>query len=181
MKAIYIAIFLVLSCQQKPTKVMQETVDAFAENTVLVDTRNAFDYASFYIPGSVNLSTSEFLVLKNPLTKRRVLDPDIKQTIERLARRGITPQKRVVLISDKADSVENKKWQWLLRNLEVENVSTDTIEAFRKKYPNRRFAEPARESVWSLETSEELQNEFIFKKSSDCFVSWSEKKCNKTF
>ncbi len=166
---------------QKSTSTIEESVNVFAENTVLVDTRNAFDYASFHIVGSVNLMTADFLILKNPLAKRRIMDPDLIQTIERLARRGISPAKKIILISQKADSDENKKWQWLLKNLQVEDVSLAGIEEFRKRYPNRQFAEPARAPVWNLQTSEDLQKEFILKKAPDCFVKWSDKICNRTF
>ena len=183
----YLSAFILLfavGCQMlnpKSTNVMEESVNVFAENTVLIDTRSAFDYASFHITGSLNLNTSDYLILKNPLTKRRIFDPDLQQTIERLARRGISPAKRVILLSTKANSDENKKWQWLLRNLEVENVRLMSVDEFRKAHPNRSFAEPNREPVWTLQISEDLQKEFIIKKAPDCFVKWSEAKCNKNF
>ncbi|MBC7421268.1 MAG: hypothetical protein H7328_11120 [Bdellovibrio sp.] len=180
----YLSAFLFIfavGCQMAPTKVMEESVNVFAENTVLVDTRSAFNYASFHIVGSVNLVTEDFLILKNPLTKRRIFDPDLKQTIERLARRGISPNKKIILISDQAKSDENKKWQWLFKNIEIEDVNLTGFEDFRKKYPNRAFSEPTRSAVWKLQISEDLQNEFIFKKAPDCFVKWSDKKCNRAF
>ncbi|MBC7742470.1 MAG: hypothetical protein H7061_09745 [Bdellovibrionaceae bacterium] len=180
----YLTLILFLSlaaCQMKPTQVMEESVNAFAENTVLVDTRSAFEYASFHIQGSINLSSGDFLILKNPLTQRRILDPDLKQTIERLAHRGITPNKRILLLSNQAGNEENKKWQWLLKNLEIEDVRLMSMNDFRKAYPNRQFALPSREAAWDIKTSEELQNEFIFKKAPECFVKWSESKCQKTF
>ena len=89
--------------------------------------------------------------------------------------------KRVILLSTKSSSDENKKWQWLLRNLEVENVRLMSVDEFRKAHPNRSFAEPNREPVWTLQISEDLQKEFIIKKAPDCFVKWSEAKCNKNF
>ena len=156
-------------------------MNVFAYNTVIVDTRSGFDYASFHIPGSINLESSQFLILKNPLKGLRIMDPDLVQIIERLARRGVSPEKKVILISQKANSDENKKWQWLLRNLQIEDISVTSLEEFRKKFPNRQFAEPTRSEVWALQISEDLQNEFILKKSSDCFVTWSDKKCHKNF
>ncbi len=182
MKYFLLTVFLFFSaCQSKPTEVMEESVNPFAANTVLMDTRDSFAYTSFHIPGSVNLVSTDFLILKNPITKRHILDPDLKQTIERLAHKGITPDKRVILLSDSAQNNENKKWQWLLANLGVENVRLMSINEFKKLYPNRQFATPDRESAWDLTISEELQNEFIVKRGEDCFVKWSEKKCKKTF
>lgn len=170
-------LLIVVGCQNSPTKVLEENVNVFGNNTVLVDTRSAFNFVSFHVPGSVNLNTSDYLILKNPKTSLRILDPDIQQTIERLAKRGINPNKRVILLSDSTESVESKKWRWLLRNIEVESVNLMTIAEFKKEYKARPFAEPKSESSWTLNTSEDLQKEFIIKKSKDCFVNWSDKIC----
>lgn len=183
---LFLILLVFTGCQlmpwnQKATSSIEETVNAFADHTVLVDTRGAFEYASFHISGSVNLSTTDFLILKNPKSKLRILDPDLVQTIERLARRGISPNKKIILISDKANSDENKKWRWLLKNLQVEDITLVGMEEFRKKYPNRAFAEPARSAVWDLQTSEFLQKEFVLKKAPNCFVKWSDKICGKAF
>jgi hypothetical protein len=115
--------------------------------------------------------------LKNPKTKLRVFDSDLKQTIDRLAHRGITPEKKVILLSDTVASVESKKWKWLLKNLEVENVVIMTIAEFKQQHKTKPYAEPQPEAVWELKTSENLQKEFIIKKAKDCFVKWSEKIC----
>ncbi|MBC7458496.1 MAG: hypothetical protein H7235_09470 [Bdellovibrionaceae bacterium] len=182
MKIICALLFILFAgCQQKPTQVMEESVNVFAENTVLVDTRGSFEFASYHITGTVSLISDDFLILKNPLTRKRIFDPDLTQTIERLAHKGISPRKRVILLSNQAQSDENKKWQWLFKNIEIEDVTLMSIDQFKKMYPNRQFGEPDRVSVWSLQTSDELQIEFIFKKAPDCFVKWSEKKCKQTF
>lgn len=152
-------------------------MNVFAKDSVMVDTRSAFDFASFHLEGSVNLNTQDYLILKDPRKKRYVMDSDIMQIIERLAKRGITPERKIFLIGDKADSHENKKWQWLLKQLEVEDVFLVEFAKFRKDHKNRRFT--AAESVrpWVLKTSEEFQKEFIIKKSKDCFLKWSDKLC----
>ncbi len=172
------SILFFVGCVQKPTKSIEESVNVYAENTVLVDTRSAFEFASYHIQGSVNLNTADFLILKDTRKKTRMLDPDLSQTIERLAKRGISPNKRVILLSENSD-IESKKWSWLLKNLEVENIQLMTMKDFKKNQANRRFAEPASEPVWVLKSSEDLQKEFIFKKAKDCFVNWSDKKCGR--
>ena len=179
MAKIFLVLFTVVfvGCQSKPTKVIEETVNVFAKDSVMVDTRSAFNYESFHIEGSVNLNTSDYLVLKDPRKKTYVLDPDIAQTIERLAKRGITPEKKIYLVGDKADSVENKKWQWLFKNIEVEDVILVEFNEFRKEYKNLRFAIAKSERPWILKTSDEFQKEFVLKKSKDCFVKWSAKLC----
>lgn len=170
-------LILFVGCQNKPTKVLEETVNVFAKDKVMVDTRSAFEYASFHIEGSVNLNTSDFLILKDPRKKTYIMDPDLTQTIERLAKRGISPEKKIYLIGNTADSFENKKWQWLLKSLEVEDVVLVEFAEFRKDFKNGRYAQAKAERPWYLKTSEEFQKEFIVKKSKDCFVKWSEKSC----
>lgn len=170
--------FLALSCQQKPTKVIEETSNqVFKIKTVLVDTRDSFAYTSFHVPGSVNLISSDFLIIKDTKNKKRILDPDLNQTIERLAKKGVSKDSKVILIVDSKKSNEGKKWKWLLNNLEVENVQILTLDEFNQFHKNARFVEPERQDVWTLFKSEQLQNEFILKKANDCFVSWNEKSC----
>lgn len=171
-------IFVVVGCQSKPTSLMEQSVNVFADNAVLVDTRDSFLFQSYHIPGSINLVTSDFLVLKNPKTKLRILDPNITEVIKRLALKGVSPQKKVILLSDVKQSVESKKWRWLLKNLEIENVVLITLNEFKKSQKTNSFSEPTPAEEWDLHFSVELQNEFIYKKSKDCFIKWSDSKCN---
>ena len=165
------------SCQQTPTKSLNEEADVFGTDAVLVDTRDSFLYVSSHIQGSVNLVTSDYLILKNPRTKKRIMDPDLDQTIERLSRRGLSQTKKITLLSDQKNSTESKKWAWLLKQLGIENVQMITITEFKKAHPNPRYADPQRAEIWKLQQSSEMQQEFILKKSNECFVSWSEKNC----
>ena len=168
-----------VGCQQQPTKSIEEVSNVFRTETVLVDTRTAFLFASSHIKGSVNLESADFLLLKNPRTKKRIFDPDLNQTIERLAKRGIHPSKKVLLLSDTKNSDENKKWTWLLGLLEIEDIESMSLDDFRKEFKNARYADPDRATVWTLKLSPELQNEFIINKAPNCFVVWSSKKCER--
>lgn len=170
-------LLLAAGCQQSPTKAIEEIAYPFGTKTVLVDTRNSFLYTSFHIPGSVNLVSSDYLILKNIKTKKRILDPDLQQTIERLSKKGFHPNKKIILISEAKNSEENNKWVWFLNLLGIDNIQKISMEEFKKKYPNERYADPERAEIWDLKLSPELQQEFIFKKATDCFVSWSDKKC----
>lgn len=166
-------------CQQAPTKSIEETSNSiFKTQTVLVDTRDAFLFQSFHIPGSVNLLTTDFLILKNPKQKKYILDPDLNQTVERLAKKGLSPDQHVILLGTKKDSVENKKWNWLLKNLGFEYIELNSLDDYNNKNKNARYAEPKRAEVWPLKLSEDLQNEFILKKAADCFINFVEKKCS---
>ncbi len=165
--------FIFVGCQSKPTKLIEESANPFAPNAVIVDTRSSFYFASFHIEGSVNLNSSDYLILKNPKSKFYVLDPDLSQVIERLAKRGIAPHKKVILLSETANNIENKKWRWLLKNLEVEDVMLLSLDDFKKIYKSRRFADPTPDVPWTLKSSPELQKELILNKAKDCFVKWS--------
>ncbi len=115
------------------------------------------------------MNSQDFVVLKNAATKSRKLDPDIPQIIERLARRGLSPLKEVKLISDKKDSAENKKWQWLLKKLNIRNVELLSLDEYIKNNkPLRPKPEPEKSEIWSVDDIKS-----IFDKADMCFVNWS--------
>lgn len=160
------------SCQTQPTLVKQEVATQDFKNRVLVDTRSAFDFAGFHISGSINLYSGDFLILKNPRTELRVLDPDIAQVIERLAKRGLSPLKSVILLNEKRDDIENKKWLWLLRQLEVRDVTLMSLQEYREQNKNIPQAKPEPAPVWNVKNVKGIQV-----KAGSCFVKWSESQC----
>lgn len=176
MKLFLVAVFVgvaFVGCQSKPTKVTEESGNRDSQNQVLVDTRTALEYESFHISGSGHLRSDDFLVLQNPKTKKRILDPDIEQIVERLARRGISPNREIVLLSDRADSVENKKWNWLLLQLGVKNVVMMSLPIYRDIHKNRPPQSPAeRAPVWTIE-----RPQLIKAQAQQCFVAWSDEHC----
>ena len=179
--------FAVVSCQQAPTAVIEQSVDVFAARTVLVDTRSALDFSSFNIKGSTNLLVDDFVVLQNPLAKpknqKRYFDSNLQSMIERLSRRGISPVKKIILIGSQKDSVDNKKWKWMLNSLEVNEVYMYSLDQVRKiKHGN--FAEIQAEPSWELKLGLDTQKEFILNKAQKCFVNtypknkkWPEEYC----
>jgi hypothetical protein len=173
-------VFLLSGCLSKPTKVIEQSVNVFEKNIVLLDTRSALNYASFHIEGSKNLLVEDFLILKNPLSKKankkRLLDPDMNQTIERLAHKGVSPDLKIFLIGESKNSVTNKKWRWLLSYLEINDIHLYSLDEV-KKMKSGRFTEAEKQSPWILKSSVEYQSEFIFKNAPTCFVEWSESKC----
>lgn len=178
---------LISGCQQVPTSALEETVDVFEPRGVLVDTRSALDFNSFNIPGSVNLLVDDFLIVQNPMVnlknQKKSFDPNLNSIIERLAKRGISPLKKIYLIGSKKDSIENKKWKWLLNNLDVKEVELTSLEQF-KKNKTRRFSLPESENIWTLHLGPELTQELIINRAKKCFVKnyskndkWDEKYC----
>lgn len=168
-----------MSCQQKPTKTLEESAQVFDQRSVLIDTRNPFLYQSFHIEGSQNLWWEDFLILKNPKLKTRVLDPDLQQTIERLASKGIHPDFTIILINESANAVENKKWKWLLNYLEIKDIELKSLKELTKSSmgQNNRYANAKSQKPWRLLTSDDFQKDLVNKKSRDCFSTWKPKIC----
>jgi 3-mercaptopyruvate sulfurtransferase SseA len=174
LKLIFSAFIFVFlgACQMAPTKIKTE-VGRSVENIVLVDTRSSLEYSTYHLSGSVHLSTSDFLILKNVNTQQRQFDPDLEQTIERLAKRGISPNKKIVLISNKKDSEENQKWNWLLKKIQVKNIQLLSLDEYIKaNSPLVPKPQPERNEVWSVDNKSE-----ILKQASSCFVNWNSKSC----
>ena len=159
-----VVFILFAGCQIQPTIVKEESVNQFNKNLVLVDTRSAFEFTIHHITGSVNLNSGDFLILKNLKIEKRILDPDIGQTIERLAKRGVSPLKSIVLISNKKDSDENKKWNWLMRQLGFADVALTSLDDYRAH--NKSLvtqANPEALPVWEIKNKEIiLKKVFIF-------------------
>lgn len=161
------------ACQMAPTKIKTE-VGGPVENTVLVDTRSSLEYSTYHVSGSVHLNSSDFLILKNINTQQRLFDPDIEQTIERLAKRGISPNKKIILISNQKDSEENKKWNWLLKNIQVQNIELTSLDEYIKaNSPLRPKPQPERNEVWPIHNKNE-----ILKLAPTCFVLWTPNTCH---
>jgi hypothetical protein len=176
MNKILILNFLVLffsACQLAPTKVKNEVGGTANPNVVYADTRSALAHSTYHPSGTVSLNTDDFIILKNAATQERVLDPDLDQLVERLAKRGISPLKKVKLISNKKDSEENKKWKWLLSKLDVNHVEFLTLDEYiQQNRPLRPQPEPERANVWPVPNAA-----IILTKSQSCFVNWSDADC----
>ena len=173
MRLLFVFVILLSGCQQAPTRIKDEIGGTPDKSVVLADTRSSLEFSTFHIRGSVNLNSQDFLVLKNTKTKTRILDPDMPQNIERLAKKGISPLKTIILIAEKKESDESKKWQWFLRELGVMDVQLMSLDEFRVQHKNLRpQPEPPRMPTWNVEV-----NQRFLEKSAECFVNWSEKLC----
>lgn len=176
MKRFYFAIAAALvfsGCQSKPTLVKTETVTPGPESLVIADLRPGFEFVSFHVPGSVHLDSADYLILKNTKPKKYALDADLEQTIERLARKGLSPDKKVLLLYSK-DIFEMKKWSWFLHQLGFNEVDSQLFGEYVDEHKNMRPRDnPEAVSVWSIQNSEA-----ILKKSDSCFVKYSEKLCD---
>lgn len=158
------------ACAPTATVVKEEVgVNEKAIAPVLVDTRPNFQFTASHLQGSIHLESSDFIILKSAAKKERIFDPDLQQTIERLAKRGISPLKRIILISEKADSLENKKWTWLLNQLGVLHIERVSLKSYVEKNKPVPMAEPDPQAPWTVENGPE-----IVKKAEKCFANWSD-------
>jgi 3-mercaptopyruvate sulfurtransferase SseA len=170
-----------LGCQQKPTRALEESVNVFNRPVLLLDTRRSLDYVFYHVSGANNVWWQDFVSLdpktQNRRKRRYIFDKDLTSVIERLAHRGVSPEKTIYLIGYKKDSTENKRWSWLLKLLEISDVKMISMDEARKKFAGRR-ADPEKENPWALKTSIEFQYEFIINKAQDCFLNFLDSKCN---
>ena len=177
---IIFGLLFLTACQHKPTRALEESVNVFDRPVVLLDTRRSLDYASFHVSGAKDLWWQDFVTLDvktmNARKRKYFFEKDMSPLIERLANRGVSPEKTVYLIGYKQDSTENKRWAWLLKLLEIQDVKMISQEDARKKFPGRR-ADLVAERPWKLKTSQEFQYEFIHNKAQDCFMNFDDLKC----
>lgn len=164
---------LITSCQSQPTVIKQEVSTQDFKNRVLVDTRSAFEFAGFHIAGSISLNSGDYQILKNPKTEKRVLDPDLVQIVERLAKRGISPLKQVILLGSAGAETETLKWRWLLKQLDVRNIEIVSFEDYRARHKNAvPQAAPEAVPVWEVKNPKA-----ILSRADKCFVNWSPTDC----
>lgn len=171
--SVFIIWFVMFGCQSQPTVIKQEVGTQDFKNRVLVDTRSAFEFAGFHIAGSISLNSGDFLILKNPKTDKRVLDPDLVQVVERLAKRGISPLKQIILLGSSGAENETLKWRWLLKQLDVRNVEVISFDEFRARHKNTvPQAAPEPVPVWEIRNQKT-----ILSRADRCFVNWSHTDC----
>lgn len=168
-------IFLLLvfcACQTAPTKIKNEIGGPSELDIIYADTRSELDFVGFRIPGSVHLDTEDFLILVDARSKRRILDPDIGQIIERLAKKGISPNKNIILVEATGNSESAKKWKWLLSKLNILKIEIQQFdEIIKNNKPLRPKAEPNRESAWGV------SDKSWYKISEKCFVEHQANLC----
>ncbi len=120
-------------CQSKPT-VARETVSrsfgggqallgpiTISEDVVVVDTRSSFDFSMARIPRSVSVNWSDYS--EREPAQRGWPQKDLFAAARRLARLGISPDSKVVVLGQGADGQgEEGRVAWLLAYLGVQDV-----------------------------------------------------------
>lgn len=102
--------------------------------TVVVDARKPFEFASSRIPRSVSMQWSDFTQPQ----ARGVLQADLFEAARRLARAGIGPETPVVVVgSGRKGGGEEGRIAWMLRYLGVERVRFAGIQHFPGPFTSR--------------------------------------------
>lgn len=166
-------VLLLSSCQQVATRVTEESEDTIAENVVLLDTRSDLDFSSFHVEGAKHLAVREFLNPSRTNGKSTELT-DLDDLVLRLSIKGVSPGRTIYLIGDKKNSLENKKWNWLLYYLGVKQVKFYSMDEVLKMR-NGRFKSATSASVWSVSSADRQKIYNLFQQ---CFFNWSETLCS---
>jgi len=165
-----------VSCQQKPTRVVSQkatqTKDAavaaylVTDNTVVLDTRNPFEFAANHIPGSINAQWSDFT--RHSPENRGILERDSYAIAKRLALWGIDPETSVLIVGHALEGRgEEGRMAWMLNHLGVKKIKTAKFDLFRGRVtnPDEPEVRPANKENWmpGATDSELLWEEWIEK------------------
>lgn len=153
--------FGLAACQLVPTKIY-ETTDISGssflereaqlplvvdENTVVLDARSVFDYSMAHVPQSHHLSWQDF-------TERGSAEPgqlkiNLEKDIRRLARKGIAPDTRIVVVGKgKKGQGEEGRLAWTLLYLGIKNVQTASIDYFKKQLTTTESPQLKNQKNW---------------------------------
>lgn len=129
---------------------------AIGEKTVLIDARSSFDYSMAHIPGSLNLSWTDFVNSKGPVPG--LLKNDLFAETRRLARAGITPDTQVVVAGYGPNGTgEEGRLAWTLLYLGVRDVQVSQVDALGMSYSNLLNPPPKNsQPIWKPKVAAKL-------------------------
>ena len=141
----------------KPVEITKETV--------VIDARPAFDYSTGHIPRSVPMNWSDFT--EPEPAQRGIIQHDTFGAARRLARSGITPASKVVVVGrGRAGGGEEGRVAWMLAYLGVPNVQFAALETLKPRLTNTPEANATESAaIWKPELNEGLnatKEEFLF-------------------
>ena len=143
-----VLVFLIAGCSLKPTKVFQtESYDSSEltnslkkpipvdDSTVILDARSPFEFAMAHLPGSKNVSWSDFAQKKGPYPG--LVKKNLRAEIRRLALMGIDKNSNIVVVGrgNKGDGGAGRL-AWTMLFLGIKNVHLSDIDALGLRYSN---------------------------------------------
>lgn len=145
------ALAVFAGCAASPTKTYSEkpvfTKDkkSVDEGLILIDARPSFENAVARVPGSIPMQWQDFAQKEHPF--EGLLEPDLYYHARRLARMGIAPDSKIVVLGNgmKGDGSEGRI-AWTLRVMGIENVAFAHVENYSISGTSRE-APPPRAAV----------------------------------
>ncbi len=127
-----------------------------SDKTVLIDARSSFDYSMAHIPGSLNLSWTDFTNEKSPVPG--LLKSDLFGEARRLARAGIAPDTPVVVAGYGPNGTgEEGRLAWTLLYLGVHDVQVAQADALGMSYSNLINPPPKNsQPIWKPKVADKL-------------------------
>lgn len=145
---------LLVGCVAAPTQTYTEapvfTKDkkVVDENLILIDARPSFDNSVARVSGSIPMQWQDFAQKEHPF--EGLLEPDLFYHARRLARMGIGPEARIVVLGNgaKGDGAEGRI-AWTLRVMGIEKVSFAHVENYSISGTTRETPPPrAAVAIW---------------------------------
>lgn len=128
----------VYETQDVETRVLVDKLSkpiTITESTVIIDARTSFDFSMTHIPGSINLSWTDFAESKSEVPG--LLKSDLFAETRRLARMGIGPDTPVVVAGYGPNgSGDDGRLAWTLLYLGIKDVQLAQIDALGMSYSN---------------------------------------------
>jgi thiosulfate/3-mercaptopyruvate sulfurtransferase len=104
----------------------------FADATVVIDARPSFVFGFEHIPRAINLQWDDFSQAEP--SQKGVLQSDLFSVARRLARLGISPESKVIVVGRGLHGIgEEGRIAWMLAYLGVSRVSMIDIQAVKGK------------------------------------------------
>lgn len=160
--------FYLTACQTGPSKVYETrnlNVDLLKqgareelrinESTVIVDARRVFDYHLAHVSGSVNLQWTEFSEHRSEVPGQ--LKQDKYAMTRRLARLGISPNKKVIVVGyGQQGQGEAGRLAWTFLVLGLPNVQMADFYYFRDQVTNTKSPPLEVQPIWKPRINEEI-------------------------
>lgn len=125
------------------------------EETVILDARPAFDYTTAHIPRSIPIQWSDFSEREN--AQRGVLQNDLFAIARRLARIGIQPTTKVVVVGQGLQGEgEEGRIAWMLAYLGIKDVRFADIKSFKGNLTTIAPDASKNAPIWKPELEESL-------------------------
>lgn len=157
-------LFSICSCQVSPTRVYESNSPKaknqvelqIDEKTIFVDARPAFEYSVSHLNGAIPLRPEDFTQREAPFLG--LLDLDLFSLTRHLARLGIAPDSKVVVVGRGPEGKgEEGRVAWTLRYLGVNNTRYASMAYFTKPLTASEAPPRLNAVIWKPELDSSLQ------------------------